>query len=68
MPFRYVFIFLLFIGAVLTPIAGKSFDYLNIVWHIGNIGNAFMAFPNLIGLLFLAGVVAATTRTRLDKK
>ena len=68
MPFRYAFIILLFIGAVLTPIAGKSFDYLNIVWHIGNIGNAFMAFPNLVGLLFLAGVVASTTRARLDKK
>jgi AGCS family alanine or glycine:cation symporter len=68
MPFRYAFIFLLFIGAVLTPLAGKSFDYLNIVWHIGNIGNALMAFPNLVGLIFLTGVVAATTRKRLDNK
>jgi AGCS family alanine or glycine:cation symporter len=68
MPFRYAFIILLFIGAILTPIAGKSFDYLNIVWHIGNIGNALMAFPNLVGLIFLTGVVAVTTRLRLDKK
>ena len=55
----------LFFGAIITPIAGSSFDYLNIVWHIGNIGNAMMAFPNLVGLLLLAGVVAKVTRQRL---
>jgi len=65
LPYRYVFIAFLFFGAILTPIAGKSFDYLNIVWHIGNIGNALMALPNLIGLLFLAGVVATITRKKI---
>jgi AGCS family alanine or glycine:cation symporter len=68
MPYRYIFILFLFFGAILTPVAGESFDYLNIVWHIGNIGNAMMAFPNLVGLLFLAGVVARITRERLDNK
>ena len=67
MPYRYIFIVFLFLGAILTPIAGQSFDYLNIVWHIGNIGNALMAFPNLIGLLFLAGVVAKITKDRVKK-
>ena len=67
LPYRYVFIAFLFFGAVVTPIAGKSFDYLNIVWHIGNIGNALMAFPNLVGLLFLVGVVARITQERLVK-
>jgi AGCS family alanine or glycine:cation symporter len=65
-PYRYTFIVVLFIGAILTPVAGESFDYLNIVWHIGNIGNALMAFPNLVGLLFLTGTVAAITRTKLQ--
>jgi AGCS family alanine or glycine:cation symporter len=65
-PYRYTFILVLFVGAILTPIAGESFDYLNIVWHIGNIGNALMAFPNLVGLLFLAGTVSAITRKRLQ--
>jgi AGCS family alanine or glycine:cation symporter len=65
MPYRYIFIVLLFFGAVLTPIAGKGFDYLNIVWHIGNIGNALMAFPNLIGLILLAGLVARISRHEL---
>lgn len=67
MPYRYLFIVFLFFGAILTPIAGESFDYLNIVWHIGNIGNALMAFPNLVGLIFLAGIVAKITQERLKK-
>jgi Na+/alanine symporter len=39
--------------------------YLNIIWSLGNIGNAIMAVPNLIGLLILAGTVAAVSRERL---
>jgi len=66
-PYRYIFIVFLFFGAILTPIAGESFKYLNIVWNLGNIGNAMMALPNLIGLLFLAGTVAGITRERLKK-
>lgn len=68
LPFRYIFIIFLFVGAVLTPIAGASFNYLNIVWNLGNIGNALMAVPNLIGLLFLAGLVARITRERVRGK
>lgn len=63
-PFRYTFIVFLFVGAILTPIAGQSFNYLNIVWNLGNIGNALMAGPNLVGLLFLAGLVAKITREK----
>jgi len=48
----------LFLGAIITPLAGERFDYINIVWNLGNIGNALMAIPNLIGLLFLAKMVA----------
>ncbi len=67
-PYRYTFIAFLFFGAILTPLAGKSFNYLNIVWNVGNIGNAMMAIPNLIGLLFLAGVVARITREKFYQK
>ncbi|MFQ5627751.1 MAG: alanine/glycine:cation symporter family protein [bacterium] len=66
-PFRYTFIGFLFFGAILTPIAGASFNYLNIVWSLGNIGNALMAVPNLIGLIFLTGLVARITKERLAK-
>lgn len=56
MAYRLVYVGLLFIGAMLT---GK---YLNIVWFVGDTANAIMAFPNLIGLLLLSGIVAKVTR------
>lgn len=68
MPYRYIFIVFMFIGAIITPLAGKSLHYINIIWNLGNIGNALMAVPNLIGLLFLAGLVARITRERLSNK
>ncbi|MDZ7373192.1 MAG: sodium:alanine symporter family protein [candidate division KSB1 bacterium] len=56
MAYRLVYIALLFFGALVT---GK---YLNIVWYIGDTANAIMAFPNLVALLLLSGVVAKVTR------
>jgi len=56
MPYRVVFIALLFLGALMT---GK---YLDIVWNIGDTFNAIMAIPNLIGLLFLVRIVSRITR------
>ncbi|MFQ5708762.1 MAG: alanine/glycine:cation symporter family protein [bacterium] len=56
MSYRLVYILLLFVGALMT---GK---YLNIVWYTGDTFNAIMALPNLIGLLFLAKIVASTTK------
>jgi len=35
---------------------------LNTVWTISDIFNAMMAWPNLIGLLCLSGVVVRSTR------
>ncbi len=67
MPFRYTFIAFLFVGAIITPLAGESLEYLRIVWNLGNIGNALMAFPNLVGLLFLAGSMAALSRKQLAR-
>lgn len=54
-PYRLVYICLLFIGANLQ---GR---YLDIVWNVGDIANAFMALPNLIGLILLAGLVSRIT-------
>ena len=61
-PYRLIYILLLFIGANLQ---GR---YLDIVWNVGDIANAFMAFPNLIGLIFLAGLVAKITAQSFGKK
>jgi len=55
-PYRIVFITLLFAGALLTG------HYMDIVWNIGDSFNAVMAFPNLLGLLFLANIVAKITK------
>ncbi len=67
-PYRYTFIAFLFVGAILTPLAGEGLNYINIIWNLGNIGNALMAIPNLVGLLFLSGLVARVTREKLSGK
>ncbi|RKY89635.1 amino acid carrier protein [candidate division KSB1 bacterium] len=54
-PYRIIFIILLFIGGILTG------EHLNIVWYTGETFNAIMAFPNLIGLLFLMFAVKRIT-------
>ena len=53
MPYRIAFTLLIFVGAVAS---------VPLVWAVGTLLNGFMAFPNLIGLLFLAGTVAMLTR------
>ena len=60
--FRIIFLSLLFIGANLQGV------HLNIVWLTGDTANAFMAFPNLVSLLFLAGALGKITRDYFFKK
>lgn len=55
-PYRLVYIGLTFIGAIVS---------IEIVFFVGDIANALMALPNLIGLLLLSGVVAKITRDGL---
>lgn len=60
--FRIVFLVLLFAGSVLQGV------HLNIVWLTGDIANAFMAFPNLVSLLLLSGLLGKTTYNYFFKK
>ncbi|WP_186576789.1 alanine/glycine:cation symporter family protein [Aquibacillus kalidii] len=54
LPFyRALFVLLVFYGAVET---------LDVIWGIADIMNGLMAFPNLVGLIGLSGVVVAETR------
>jgi len=53
MPYRVLYCILLPVGAA---------TQLNLVWTISDIFNALMAFPNLIGLIALSGVVVKTTK------
>ena len=60
-PYRYIFCLFVFFGAVLQ---GR---HLQIVWNLGDIGNALMAIPNLIGLLLLGGIVRKVTKDYLRR-
>ncbi len=61
-PFRIAFISLLFVGSIIQGV------HLNIVWYIGDMANAFMAFPNLVSLIILAGLVGRVTTKYFYKK
>jgi len=61
LPYRWIFCFFVFVGATLQ---GK---YLQIVWNLGDIGNALMAVPNIIGLFLLGGMVRKITRDFLRR-
>jgi AGCS family alanine or glycine:cation symporter len=61
-PFRIAFILLLFIGANIQGV------HLNIIWNIGDMANAFMAFPNLVSLILLSGLVGKITTDHFYKK
>lgn len=47
MPYRWLFVLCIPIGAVVK---------IHFVWHLTDVMNAFMAFPNLVGILGLSGL------------
>jgi len=55
--YRSVFVLFVFTGAVI---------HLDLVWSIGTTANAFMALPNLIGLIALSAVVGRIATGRND--
>lgn len=57
--YRVVFTLIVFVGAVVK---------LDLVWTFADIMNGLMAFPNLIGLIGLSGVVLDETRKYLDSE
>ena len=57
-PYRMVYIILVVFGAVMK---------LELVWALADLFNRLMAFPNLIGLLGLSGVVVKVTKEALAK-
>lgn len=56
--YRWLYILAIFIGPFMTVSA---------VWTLADIFNGLMAFPNLIALVALGGVVAAETKKYFDK-
>ena len=53
--------------AFLAMIVVASVARLDVVWMASEILNALMAFPNLIGLVLLSGIVVRETRSYLGK-
>jgi len=51
--YRYVWVLFVFIGAVVK---------LELVWNFSDVMNGLMAIPNLIGLLFMSGLLARETK------
>lgn len=56
--FRWLYIIAVFIGPYMT---------VSSVWKLADIFNGLMAFPNLIALVALSGVVAKETKKYFDK-
>ncbi len=56
MPFRVAWTLVVFVGCVVA---------LEVVWNVADMMNAFMAFPNLIALLGLSGVIVSETKKYL---
>lgn len=54
-PFRYAWVFVVFTGAMITN--------TDALWLLGDIANASMAFPNLLAILLLSGVVIKLHKT-----
>ena len=66
LPYRLLFIVAAFLGAwVLSFSATGGFE---LVWSFADVMNGAMAFPNLVGLLMLSGVVAKETREYLARR
>jgi AGCS family alanine or glycine:cation symporter len=57
-PYRFMFTGLIMVGSVVS---------VPLVWALGTLLNGLMAFPNLIGLLFLSGIVARLTKQYFSK-
>ena len=57
-PFRIVFVCAIALGAVLK---------LDLVWLLSDIGNALMAFPNILGILLLSPVLFQIVRDEVSK-
>ncbi|WP_462384717.1 alanine/glycine:cation symporter family protein [Intestinibacillus massiliensis] len=58
LAYRWLYILAVFIGPYMTVSA---------VWTIADIFNGLMAFPNMIALIVLSGVVVTETRSYVDR-
>jgi AGCS family alanine or glycine:cation symporter len=58
LPFRWIFCGMILLGSVMK---------VEVAWSMGDVFNGMMALPNLIGLLFLAGLAVRSVRDYLGR-
>jgi AGCS family alanine or glycine:cation symporter len=58
-PYRWVYTSFVMIGTVVS---------LDLVWAVSDVFNGLMAFPNLIGIVLLSGVVIKETQEYLKAR
>lgn len=66
LPYRIVYIGAAFLGAWVVTLPNAT--GFQLVWGFSDAMNGAMAFPNLIGLLLLSGVVVRETREYFSKR
>jgi AGCS family alanine or glycine:cation symporter len=59
MPYRWIYVVALFVGAVVR---------LEFVWNFSDITLGLMALPNLIAIIALSGVVISLTKDYFSRK
>ncbi|MFQ5963393.1 MAG: alanine/glycine:cation symporter family protein [Candidatus Scalinduaceae bacterium] len=59
LPYRWLYVIALFVGAIMD---------LEFVWNFSDITLGLMAFPNLIGVIALNGVVISMTKDYFSRK
>jgi len=57
-PYRWTCCVMILLGSLMR---------VEVAWSMGDVFNGMMALPNLIGLLFLAGVAVRSLRAYLDR-
>ncbi len=61
-PYRLLFVGAAFFGAAVLQMGTSQTAGFQLVWDFSDVMNGAMAFPNLVGLLLLSGVVARETK------
>ena len=67
--FKVLYVLMVIVFVLLNELQKSNPDLPNdVIWGISDAFNGLMALPNLIGLIFLGGLVAKITKNYLDRK
>ena len=67
--FKVVYVLMVIVFILLNELQKSNPELPNdLIWGIDDAFNGLMAFPNLIGIIFLGGLVAKITKNYFDRK